>query len=151
MTSDSEKVAKLAKLAGTLRYAVEGNDRLLIDDTRDEMTRIANHLSPNYRTEELLIAAQAPGPDGGTLLSLYVDRCYRLAAEDYGALESLDQEIARLTPSQTDPTPFLRPLGSLAPVVLRLSLLGERPQPLESIFAQQRRVVDLSLVAEGSL
>jgi hypothetical protein len=47
----------------------------------------------------LLAAARHPDASGGRLLELYVERCYKLAAESYTDLERLDREIAELTGS----------------------------------------------------
>ena len=94
VASDAEKVGRLAKLAGTLRYAVQVPDQYLADDTASQIDRLGRHLPDSYRVADLLAAARQPGPTGDRLLSLYVERCYKLAAEDYAELERLDREIA---------------------------------------------------------
>jgi hypothetical protein len=98
--SDPEKVGRLAKLAGTLGYAVEVQDHALADETLAEMERVGRQLPPSYRTAELIAAAHHRDPSGAHLLQLYVERCYKLAAEDYHELERLDREIAELNPAQ---------------------------------------------------
>jgi hypothetical protein len=97
--SDAERVGKLAKLAGTLRYAVDGRDAPLARETRLEMERIARHLPSSYRVVDLLAAAERADSLGERLLELHLERCYKLAAEDYAALERLDREIDGLTRS----------------------------------------------------
>lgn len=92
--SEAEKVGRLTKLAGTLRYAVQVPDQYLADDTANQIERLGRHLPDSYRVSGLLAAAQQPGPIGDRLLALYVERCYKLAAEDYTELERLDREIA---------------------------------------------------------
>jgi hypothetical protein len=94
--SDEEKVARLAKLAGTLRYAAEIQDQRLADDTVAEMDRLTRYLSSNYRAGQLIAAARRTDPTGERLLNLYIQRCFKLAAEDYGALEHLDRELQQL-------------------------------------------------------
>jgi hypothetical protein len=94
--SDAEKVSRLAKLAGTLRYAIEGRDERLEADTVAEMERIGRQLSPSYRAAELPAAARRPDAAGAELLQLYIERCYKLAAERYAELEPLDRRIAEL-------------------------------------------------------
>ena len=44
----------------------------------------------------LLAAARRPDASGSRLLELYVERCYKLAAESYDELERLDRAIAEL-------------------------------------------------------
>lgn len=90
---DSEKVSRLARLTGTLRYAVGGGDAQLVEQTVEEMQRIGRHLGEKYHLAELVAAARAPDDRSGQLAQLYVERCYRLAEEDYGALSELDRKI----------------------------------------------------------
>lgn len=94
--NDSEKVGRLAKLAGTLRYAVEVSDNRLADETVAQMERVGRQLPESYRLSDLLAAARRPDEAGGRLLELYLERCYKLAAENYGELERLDREITKL-------------------------------------------------------
>jgi hypothetical protein len=44
----------------------------------------------------LLEAARSSEPRAGELASLYIERCYKLADEDYAALSDLDRRIATL-------------------------------------------------------
>lgn len=92
--SDGEKISRIARLAGTLRYAVEAGDTVLAQDAERDILRIGRHLAPAYRLDDVLAAARRRSPEGRRLLELYLDRCYKLAAEDYAALERLDREIA---------------------------------------------------------
>jgi hypothetical protein len=94
--SDSEKVGRLAKMTGTVRYAAEGNDRALLDDTVQEMQRVGRHLPFRYKVDELIAAASDPNARGGRLAELLLQRCYKLAAEEYDALKALDAEIDAL-------------------------------------------------------
>ena len=93
---DREKVGRLARLNGTLRYAIDGSDKRLIDETIDEMARVARHLSDKYRPNELIAAAKEPGARSAELTQLFIERCYRLVDEDYRALAELDARIEAL-------------------------------------------------------
>jgi hypothetical protein len=95
--SDAEKVGRLAKMTGTVRYAVDGNDRALLDETIQEMERIGRHLAFRYKVAELIAAARDPEPRSGKLAELLLQRCYKLAAEEYDALKALDAEIDAVT------------------------------------------------------
>jgi hypothetical protein len=93
---DRDKVGRLARLTGTLRYAIEGGDQRQVEETVGEMDRVARHLGDKYRLGELIQAARSTDPRGGQLAQLYVERCYKLADEDYAALADLDRRIDEL-------------------------------------------------------
>lgn len=100
LMSDNEKVGRLAKMAGTVRYAVEGNDQSLLDETVREMERVGKHLANRYRVGDLIAAARNPDPRSERLAELLMQRCYKLAAEEYDALKALDTEIESLNKEQ---------------------------------------------------
>jgi hypothetical protein len=93
LMSDAEKVNRLAKMTGTVRYAIEGKDAALLAETVTEMERVAKHLAFRYRVNELIAAASDPAPDSGRLAELLLKRCYKLASEEYDALKAIDAEI----------------------------------------------------------
>jgi hypothetical protein len=93
---DREKVGRLARLAGTLRYAIEGGDTRLADETVNDMQRVSRHLTEKYRPAELIAAARSTEPRGAQLAELYLERCYRLVDEDYAAMADLDTRIEQI-------------------------------------------------------
>jgi hypothetical protein len=94
---DREKVGRLARLAGTLRYAIEGGDQRQTDETVAEMQRIARHLSDKYRPAELVAAARSSSAASAELAQLFIERCYKLVDEDYAALAEIDRRIEALS------------------------------------------------------
>jgi hypothetical protein len=96
LMSEDQRLAELAKLAGQLRYAVDGGDSRQADDLVADIRRLAKHLPATYRVDEFVEAARQPGPVGRELATLYLDRCYRLAREDYADLGRIERDIARL-------------------------------------------------------
>jgi hypothetical protein len=102
LMSDNEKVGRLAKMTGTVRYAVDGNDQALLDETVLEMERIGRHLANRYRVADLIAAARSPEGQSGRLAELLLQRCYKLAAEEYDALKALDTEIDSLNKEPQD-------------------------------------------------
>jgi hypothetical protein len=94
---DRDKIGRLARLAGTLRYAVDGGDLRLTDETVNEMQRVARHLADKYRPQELIMAARSTQPRAAQLAELYLERCYRLVDEDYAAIADLDNRIDELS------------------------------------------------------
>jgi hypothetical protein len=95
---DAEKVSRLAKLAGTLRYASEGGDEQLGAETLSQMERVGGYLDERYRVAELIVAAKRPDQTGARLLDLFIQRCYRLAAEEQSEVVELDRQIEALEP-----------------------------------------------------
>lgn len=93
---DSEKVGRLARLTGTLRYGVEGGDTRLVNDTVAEMERVGRHLADKFRSAELIAAARSAEPHSAQLAELFLERCYRLVDEDYAAMADLDSRIQQL-------------------------------------------------------
>ncbi|HLZ30595.1 MAG TPA: hypothetical protein VKV73_25035 [Chloroflexota bacterium] len=93
---DREKVGRLARLAGTLRYAIEGGDTRLVDETVSDMQRVSRHLTEKYRPAELIAAARSTEPRGAQLAELFLERCYRLVDEDYAAMADLDSKIEKI-------------------------------------------------------
>ena len=93
---DREKVSRLARLVGTLRYAIDGGDKRQIDETVAEMGRVARHLGDKYRPSELIEAARSPSPNAAQLAQLFIERCYKLVDEDYAALADIDRRIDAL-------------------------------------------------------
>jgi hypothetical protein len=96
---DREKVGRLARLTGTLRYAIDGGDKRLIDETVGDMERVGRHLSDKYRPTELIAAARSPSSTSAQLAQLFLERCYRLVDEDYAALADIDRRIEALKAS----------------------------------------------------
>jgi hypothetical protein len=96
---DRDKVGRLARLTGTLRYAIEGGDKRAIDETVAEMERIARHLTEKYRPDELVAAARSSNAGSAELAQLFIERCYKLVDEDYAALAEIDRRIEALRTS----------------------------------------------------
>ena len=96
LMSEQQKLAELAKLAGQLRYAVEGGDRRQVADLVGDIERLASHLPSTYDLPAFLGAAQRPDTVGQQLSTLYLERCYKLASEDYDALARIDEQIRNL-------------------------------------------------------
>lgn len=91
--TESEKVERLAKLTGTLRYAAEGHDETLARDTAVAMRKIGRRLPEHYEVERLIDAAESTASPANQLVSLYIERCYTLARQDYAELARLEERI----------------------------------------------------------
>ena len=94
LMSDRDRLSELARRTGQLRYAVEGGDSAGIAEATEAMERVGRYLASKYRVEELIVAARGPGARGQRLADLYLQRAYKLAAEEFDALAALDAAIA---------------------------------------------------------
>ncbi|HLG73404.1 MAG TPA: hypothetical protein VK009_23535 [Chloroflexota bacterium] len=97
LMGERDRLGELAKLAGTLRYALEGNDQHLADETTTRMRLLAKHMAPKYWADRAVEAAATPGATAGRLSQLYLERGYKLLDEDYAAVAQLDAQIEQVS------------------------------------------------------
>jgi hypothetical protein len=97
LESEHDRIGRLARLAGQLRYALEGGDRRMGDEALAEMERVGRTLPDKYRVAELLAAANRPGDGGARLAQLLLERSYKLCQEEYGEVARIEAEIKKLT------------------------------------------------------
>ena len=96
LMSEGDKLAELARLLGTMRFAVEGGDSGTVDEMAREITTLARHLPETFQIASLLAVAKDTSQKGSRLAQLYLDRCFRLSAGDYSTVQGLDDEIRSL-------------------------------------------------------
>jgi hypothetical protein len=93
---ERQKLAELGKLVGIARYALDGHDDALLQDTKRRMERIIRRLPEKYRGAELVAAATGNLPHSAKLADLYLSRAYKLLDEEYAAIPALDRAIRDL-------------------------------------------------------
>ena len=101
LMSDRDRLAELAQLTGKLRFAAEGGDDRQMEEAEHEVRALAKHLPEHYKVEALARAAKTVTPGGGELAGLYLDRCFKLADEDYLRLREIEEHIQALETSQS--------------------------------------------------
>jgi len=94
--TEREQLGQVATLIGTLRYAQDGHDARLVEETLRSLRRATALLPEKYRASDLIAAAQLPGEHGQRLTELYLQRAYKLAAEEYSAIAPIEQQIHEL-------------------------------------------------------
>jgi hypothetical protein len=94
--SEGQRLAELGKLVGVARYAIEGHDTNLLQDTRKRMTSIARLMPEKYRTTDLISAATDEGERGARLAQLYLERGYKLLNEEYADIPGIERTIREL-------------------------------------------------------
>ena len=93
---ERQKLAELGKLVGIARYALDGHDDALLQDTKRRMERIIRRLPEKYRGAELVAAATGNRPHSAKLADLYLSRAYKLLDEEYASIPALDRAIRDL-------------------------------------------------------
>lgn len=94
--SDRQKLAELGKLVGMARYAVEGHDSTLLQETKRRLQRIANQLPEKYRGAEIVAAAVGSAQHSARLAELYLSRAYKLLDEEYAEIPGIERAIREL-------------------------------------------------------
>ena len=97
LESEHDRIGRLARLVGQLRYALDGGDRRMAAEALAEMERVGRTLPEKYRVGELVAAASRPGQDGARLAELLLERSYKLCQEEYAEVARIEAEIRRLT------------------------------------------------------
>ena len=94
--TDRERLTELGKLVGMARYASEGHDTELLQETRRKMLRISARLADKYRGSELTNAALDASERGARLAQLYLERSFKLLDEEYQDIPSIERAIREL-------------------------------------------------------
>jgi hypothetical protein len=94
--TDRQRLAELGKLVGVARYALEGHDTQQLQETKLRMQRVAEPLAEKYRSAELMAAAFDPNDRGARLAELYLERAYKLLAEEYADIPGIERAIREL-------------------------------------------------------
>lgn len=98
--SDRQRLTELGKLIGMARYALEGHDAQLLNETKSKMQRITRPLADKYRSQDLIAAAVDDSPRGSRLAQLYLERGFKLLDEEYADIPRIEQEIRSIREQQ---------------------------------------------------
>ena len=94
--TERERLTELGKLIGMARYALEGHDSNLLEETKRKMQRIAGRLPDKYRSLELMRAATDASERGARLAELYLERSFKLLDEEYADIPRIERAIREL-------------------------------------------------------
>lgn len=94
--TDRQRLSELTKLVGVVRYALDGKDTHLIQETQLRMRRIARQMPEKYRTNDLIAAATSEQASGLKLAKLYLERGYKLLDEEYADIPNIERAIREL-------------------------------------------------------
>jgi hypothetical protein len=93
---EGQRLGELTKLTGTLREATERRDLRGASEALGDMRSLVETLSPKYRGNHLIAAAQEPDERGRRLCELLLQRAYALHREEYLEVGRLDRDIEAL-------------------------------------------------------
>ncbi len=93
LMSELKRLEELARLTGQLRYAVDGQDTRLVEETATSVERIIGLLPEKYNLHDYTTLIQAPGEHSRRLAGLLLERSFKLCNEAYEALAALDEQI----------------------------------------------------------
>jgi len=96
LMSPHDRLNELSNLLGKLRFALDGPDQTLVEETEAEIRSLAEHFPQHYWVDALVAAARRQDSLGQRLAQLYFERCFRLADEEYDQARRLEEEITRL-------------------------------------------------------
>ena len=94
--TERQRLAELSKLVGVARYAMGGNDKRLLQETKQRMQRIGRRLPDKYRSSELIDAAVDPSERGAKIAQLYLERGFKLLNEEYADIPRIERAIREL-------------------------------------------------------
>jgi len=93
---ERDRLGEMARLIGQARYAIEGQDKRVLEDVGGQLRMLASTLPDKYRADQLAEAAVRPDATGARLAELYLQRAYKLLDEDYINIPPIEQQIREL-------------------------------------------------------
>jgi len=101
LMSDTDKLSELSKLIGRLRFAVDGSDSHLTNETESEIALIARHLPNSHNIPQLVEAVKSNDSRSAELAEVYLQRSYHLVHEEYAQLVAIESRIKDLEEGET--------------------------------------------------
>ncbi|MEE8518804.1 MAG: hypothetical protein V3S98_06740 [Dehalococcoidia bacterium] len=96
LMSERDRLGELSKLVGTLRFAMERDDKTLTAETEASLSAMERLLPEHYWGDKVHASAGDMSDNGAKLAQLYVERCYKLLDEDFGAVEEIERSISAI-------------------------------------------------------
>ncbi len=93
LLNERDRVAELAKLVGTLRFATDHSDEALASESDTAMMALEGLLPDHFWVGRVRLAARDMTPTGESMARLLVERCYRLLDQDFPVVEDLERQI----------------------------------------------------------
>ncbi|MBM3941182.1 MAG: hypothetical protein FJ318_09980 [SAR202 cluster bacterium] len=93
LMSERDRMAELSKQVGMLRFSLERQDHGSVAEADTALEALADLLPEHYWVRRLRAAAGDLSDVGAKLAQLYVERCYKLMAQDFAAVAEIERRI----------------------------------------------------------
>jgi hypothetical protein len=93
LLTERDRLSEVAKLVGSMRFAQQNKDEELAKETDVSLEALESLLPNHFWVDRIRAAARDASDHGANMARLYVDRCYKLLDEDYGAVKQLEEQI----------------------------------------------------------
>ena len=94
LLSERDRLGELSRLVGTVRFALDREDRELAKETDASLGALRELLPEQYWVDRVRTAAHDISDAGATLARLYIERWYKLLDQDFEAVQELERQIA---------------------------------------------------------
>lgn len=95
LMTERDQLAELSRLVSTMRFALERDDVVLARETDASMAVLQDIAPERYWIDRIRRAAADLSDHSAHRAALYLDRCYKLLAQEYEAVADLEREIDR--------------------------------------------------------
>ena len=97
--SQPDRLNELTKLVGKIRFAVEGNEAAILEETEKDIKTLSSHMPEGFQIDNLTKWALKSGVKADKLTELYLKRCVHLSLEEYAELGEVEAQINEMTNS----------------------------------------------------
>lgn len=97
--SQPDRLNELTKLVGKIRFAVEGNEAAILEETEKDIKTLSSHMPEGFQIDNLTKWALESGVKADKLTELYLKRCFHLSLEEYAELGEVEAKINEITDS----------------------------------------------------
>ena len=93
LLNERDRLGELSRLVGTMRFAVDREDRELVHETDASLEALQSLLPAQYWVDRVRAAAADVSETGTARAQLYVERCYKLMDQDFAVVQELERRI----------------------------------------------------------
>jgi len=91
-----QKLGELTALLSKMRLAVESEDETLLHECQDEIFTLSKYVPQDFQLIKIADLTIIKSDGAQKLAQAYVERCYKLAQEDYLGLQEVDKYISAM-------------------------------------------------------
>ena len=91
-----QKLGELTTMLSKMRLALESDNQTLLEECKSEIDLLGKYVPRDFQLTKIADLATVKTDASQKLAQAYVDRCYKLAQEDYLGLQEVDAYIASI-------------------------------------------------------